>query len=230
MQDARLPPHAHDPMIPVPPAGGLPCLLRAATDRLPGTTASTTGSTVAAVFCWSVPSGSSSSCCRCSPARSAISAIPTPTDRSRCPRSPHCSAASVSAVPRRPPSSRRPFRTPSRCCSVAVGARRRGAAGLGRRPAVPRAEGHADPGDAHPRPPDRRPGRRRLRRAQPRFRRGPAGAGRPAAQVRRPQRRPLPPGTPVYVVEALSDTAVEVVSTAPDPMPEILPEPGGNHP
>jgi membrane protein implicated in regulation of membrane protease activity len=41
---------------------------------------------------------------------------------------------------------------------------------------------------------------------------------------------PLPPGTPVYVVEALSDTAVQVVSTAPDPMPEILPEPGGNHP
>jgi membrane protein implicated in regulation of membrane protease activity len=41
---------------------------------------------------------------------------------------------------------------------------------------------------------------------------------------------PLPPGTPVYVVEALSDTAVEVVSTAPDPMPEILPEPGGTQP
>ena len=35
--------------------------------------------------------------------------------------------------------------------------------------------------------------------------------------------RPLPGGTPVYVVEALSDTAVEVVSTAPDPPPE----PGG---
>jgi membrane protein implicated in regulation of membrane protease activity len=41
---------------------------------------------------------------------------------------------------------------------------------------------------------------------------------------------PLRAGTPVYVVGALSDTAVEVVSTAPDPMPEILPEPGGNHP
>src|SRR4030095_6617531 len=41
---------------------------------------------------------------------------------------------------------------------------------------------------------------------------------------------PLPPGTPVYLVEALSDTAVQVVSTAPDPMPEILPEPGGTHP
>jgi membrane protein implicated in regulation of membrane protease activity len=41
---------------------------------------------------------------------------------------------------------------------------------------------------------------------------------------------PLPLGTPVYVVEALSDTAVEVVSTAPDPVPEIPPEPGGNHP
>jgi membrane protein implicated in regulation of membrane protease activity len=31
---------------------------------------------------------------------------------------------------------------------------------------------------------------------------------------------PLPTGTPVYVVEALSETAVEVVSTAPDPLPE----------
>jgi membrane protein implicated in regulation of membrane protease activity len=37
---------------------------------------------------------------------------------------------------------------------------------------------------------------------------------------------PLPTGTPVYVVEALSDTAVEVVSTAPDP----LPLPGGDTP
>jgi membrane protein implicated in regulation of membrane protease activity len=37
---------------------------------------------------------------------------------------------------------------------------------------------------------------------------------------------PLPAGTPVYVVEALSDTAVEVVSTAPDP----LPLPGGDTP
>jgi membrane protein implicated in regulation of membrane protease activity len=37
---------------------------------------------------------------------------------------------------------------------------------------------------------------------------------------------PLPTGTPVYVVEALSETAVEVVSTAPD----HLPEPGGDHP
>ncbi|WP_116452038.1 hypothetical protein [Blastococcus litoris] len=34
---------------------------------------------------------------------------------------------------------------------------------------------------------------------------------------------PLPAGTPVYVVEALSDTSVHVVSTAPHP----LPEPGG---
>jgi membrane protein implicated in regulation of membrane protease activity len=41
---------------------------------------------------------------------------------------------------------------------------------------------------------------------------------------------PLPPGTPVYVVEALSETAVEVVSTDPDPTPAIPPEPGGNHP
>ncbi|WP_409329438.1 NfeD family protein [Trujillonella humicola] len=31
----------------------------------------------------------------------------------------------------------------------------------------------------------------------------------------------LPPGTPVYVVEALSETAVHVVSTAPDPLPEV---------
>ena len=37
---------------------------------------------------------------------------------------------------------------------------------------------------------------------------------------------PLPSGTPVYVVEALSDTAVQVVSTAPD-QPHVLPEPGG---
>jgi membrane protein implicated in regulation of membrane protease activity len=39
---------------------------------------------------------------------------------------------------------------------------------------------------------------------------------------------PLPMGTPVYVVDALSDTAVEVVSTAPE-LPHPLPEPGGNH-
>jgi membrane protein implicated in regulation of membrane protease activity len=39
----------------------------------------------------------------------------------------------------------------------------------------------------------------------------------------------LPPGTPVYVVQALSDTAVEVVSTAEDPHP-TLPEPGGTTP
>ncbi len=31
---------------------------------------------------------------------------------------------------------------------------------------------------------------------------------------------PLRAGTPVYVVEALSETAVQVVSTAPDPLPE----------
>jgi hypothetical protein len=31
---------------------------------------------------------------------------------------------------------------------------------------------------------------------------------------------PLAAGTPVYVVEALSETAVQVVSTAPDPLPE----------
>ena len=36
----------------------------------------------------------------------------------------------------------------------------------------------------------------------------------------------LPTGTPVYVVEALSDTAVEVVSTTPE-LPHPLPEPGG---
>jgi len=40
---------------------------------------------------------------------------------------------------------------------------------------------------------------------------------------------PLPTGTPVYVVETLSDTAVEVVSTAPE-LPHPLPEPGGDHP
>lgn len=40
---------------------------------------------------------------------------------------------------------------------------------------------------------------------------------------------PLPAGTPVYVVDAISDTAVEVVSTAPDPH-QFQPEPGGNHP
>ena len=38
---------------------------------------------------------------------------------------------------------------------------------------------------------------------------------------------PLPTGTPVYVVEALSDTAVEVVSTAPAAPPHPLPDPGG---
>ncbi|WP_336032383.1 NfeD family protein [Geodermatophilus sp. FMUSA9-8] len=32
---------------------------------------------------------------------------------------------------------------------------------------------------------------------------------------------PLPAGTPVYVVEALSETAVHVVSTAPDPLPDL---------
>jgi membrane protein implicated in regulation of membrane protease activity len=39
---------------------------------------------------------------------------------------------------------------------------------------------------------------------------------------------PLPGGTPVYVVEALSETAVEVVSTAHESLPESLP--GGDHP
>lgn len=37
---------------------------------------------------------------------------------------------------------------------------------------------------------------------------------------------PLRAGTPVYVVEALSETAVHVVSTAPDPLPET----GGTQP
>lgn len=37
---------------------------------------------------------------------------------------------------------------------------------------------------------------------------------------------PLPTGTPVYVVDAISDTAVEVVSTAPD-QPRALPDSGG---
>jgi membrane protein implicated in regulation of membrane protease activity len=43
---------------------------------------------------------------------------------------------------------------------------------------------------------------------------------------------PLPTGTPVYVVDTLSETSVHVVSTAPDPLPGSrpapLPEPGGN--
>jgi membrane protein implicated in regulation of membrane protease activity len=37
---------------------------------------------------------------------------------------------------------------------------------------------------------------------------------------------PLAAGTPVYVTDTISETAVEVVSTAPDPLPES----GGNHP
>ena len=41
---------------------------------------------------------------------------------------------------------------------------------------------------------------------------------------------PLPAGTPVYVVEALSETSVQVVSTAPDPLPDPPPEPGGTTP
>ncbi len=41
---------------------------------------------------------------------------------------------------------------------------------------------------------------------------------------------PLRAGTPVYVVEALSETSVLVVSTAPESLPHPLPEPGGNHP
>jgi membrane protein implicated in regulation of membrane protease activity len=39
---------------------------------------------------------------------------------------------------------------------------------------------------------------------------------------------PLPAGTPVYVVEALSETAVHVVSTAPDPLPGPLSDTGGH--
>lgn len=38
---------------------------------------------------------------------------------------------------------------------------------------------------------------------------------------------PLPAGTPVYVVEALSETSVHVVSTAPELPTRPLPEPGG---
>ncbi|GAB2918138.1 hypothetical protein GCM10027047_14720 [Rhodococcus aerolatus] len=37
--------------------------------------------------------------------------------------------------------------------------------------------------------------------------------------------RPLPAGTPVYVVDTPSETSVEVVSTAPEPLPEH-PTPG----
>jgi membrane protein implicated in regulation of membrane protease activity len=44
---------------------------------------------------------------------------------------------------------------------------------------------------------------------------------------------PLPAGTPVYVTDTISDTAVEVVSTAPEPLPHPDPEPqadsGGTH-
>jgi membrane protein implicated in regulation of membrane protease activity len=38
---------------------------------------------------------------------------------------------------------------------------------------------------------------------------------------------PLAAGTPVYVTDTISDTAVEVVSTAPDPLPQSQPETGG---
>ena len=41
---------------------------------------------------------------------------------------------------------------------------------------------------------------------------------------------PLAAGTPVYVVDTLSDTAVEVVSTAPTALPPLHPEPGGELP
>lgn len=43
---------------------------------------------------------------------------------------------------------------------------------------------------------------------------------------------PLATGTPVYVVDTLSETSVHVVSTAPDPLPRSLPDPasGGDHP
>jgi membrane protein implicated in regulation of membrane protease activity len=41
---------------------------------------------------------------------------------------------------------------------------------------------------------------------------------------------PLPTGTPIYVVEALSETSVQVVSTAPENPPHPLPEPGDDHP
>lgn len=42
--------------------------------------------------------------------------------------------------------------------------------------------------------------------------------------------RALATGTPVYVIDTLSDTCVEVVSTAPDPLPDAPPEPGGARP
>jgi membrane protein implicated in regulation of membrane protease activity len=43
---------------------------------------------------------------------------------------------------------------------------------------------------------------------------------------------PLAAGTPVYVVDTLSETSVHVVSTAPDPLPRALPDPasGGDQP
>jgi membrane protein implicated in regulation of membrane protease activity len=42
--------------------------------------------------------------------------------------------------------------------------------------------------------------------------------------------RPLVAGTPVYVTDTVSETCVEVVSTAPDPLPDVPPEPGGHRP
>lgn len=40
--------------------------------------------------------------------------------------------------------------------------------------------------------------------------------------------RPLAYGTPVYVTDTVSETCVEVVSTAPEPLPDLPPEPGGD--
>ncbi len=39
---------------------------------------------------------------------------------------------------------------------------------------------------------------------------------------------PLAYGTPVYVTDTVSETCVEVVSTAPEPLPHLPPEPGGD--
>ena len=153
----------------------------------------------------------------------------TPTDPSPSRRSPRCSAGSASAAPRRP-----------RCCPTALPGRRhrparRSRSGLA--VAVPLAWGAVRLSRAlKDMPTQETLTRHHLVGAQgvvvsavpsPGFGEVRLAAGRPAPQVLRPQRRAAArPGTPVYVVEALSETAVEVVSTAPEP-PHPLPEPGG---
>ena len=246
VQDARLPPHT--PILArgadgmagrgcVPSLGGLPCPIRAATDEAPGDrTAGTTvehdgGDRSCVIGAIGMRASSSS---RCSWARSA----------ERCGhrrrRRPVLGAGDRGPRRRgrlrrrggdRGPA-RRPCRTPSPCCSsVAVGLAVAvplawGAVRLSRAPA-----GHADPGDADPRTTSSAP---RASSSPPCPARATARSGWPwpASSSSTPPAATsrCPAGTPVYVVETLSDTAVEVVSTAPDPLPAVLPEPGGNHP